>query len=778
MGGKKNISKVLWALLLVFILMAITLVYFLTSRRIPIVQSGLGSSSDLGLFLLINLNIVVLMVLGFLVVKNIIKLVVDWRKKILGSKLRTKLVLSFVGLSFIPTVLLFLIAKGILQTVMQGWFSPQITSAVQSAQTVAKHHYSFLENQLDRQADKLSGKINLLYPQLFSSQGIEDENESQEANTFLASYLESKRKEYGLSEIALVDAENGEVLVKTIDPRFSDNEKSQLPEYNFANIRKTISGNSSVKPEVTMSAEFLRIYHPLGVDSKRKMSLVVTARVDSELTVLLSKVIDDYDEYLQLKTSKRPLQSTYMLTLVGVTLLIVVLAIWIGFYLARSIVVPIQMLAEGTEQISQGNLDYTIPDVGDDELSLLVNSFNKMTGDLRETTDELVSRRHYMETVLASVGVGVVSIDPQHRIATANLAASEMLAFDENISALQGKVFEDVFSSSLSRKLMEMLDELSASQRRVLVENHSVVLKDQSKHLQITATKLIGENSEDLGAVILFDDLSELVSAQKMAAWREVAKRIAHEIKNPLTPIQLSAQRLRKKFGDIEYVENKNSYNDKDRSIIRECTDAIIKQVDTLRTLVNEFSQFARMPKISVSQQNLNQLIEETVKIFRQSNPQITISLNLDQSIGEFQFDREQIGRVLVNLLDNSVFSINEFKGNLYRLGEHSFGSQAMNMENCEEIISSSVEYEGKIEISNTYDGDLGQVSLIFADNGLGIPDRDHAKIFEPYFTTKEGGTGLGLAIVSSIIADHGGFIRVKNNSPRGTIFTIELPFK
>jgi two-component system nitrogen regulation sensor histidine kinase NtrY len=237
-----------------------------------------------------------------------------------------------------------------------------------------------------------------------------------------------------------------------------------------------------------------------------------------------------------------------------------------------------------------------------------------------------------------------------------------------------------------------------------------------------------------MGTVVVFDDLSHLVKAQRMAAWREVARRIAHEIKNPLTPIQLSAQRLRKRY--------LTRFNE-DEKVFDECTGMIIKSVDELKTLVDEFSNFARMPAIQPAANNLNDIIAEALTLYQEAHRSITFSFRPDGSIPVFPLDRDQIKRVLINLLDNAVAAVGE---------------------------------EGNVDLESAYDKELKMATFVVADNGVGIAPEDRARLFEPYFSTKKSGTGLGLAIVNSIISDHHGFIRVKDNIPRGTRFIIELP--
>ena len=281
-----------------------------------------------------------------------------------------------------------------------------------------------------------------------------------------------------------------------------------------------------------------------------------------QLSTALGSVVNAYDDFKELKTYRRPLVSSYFLTLVVITLLIVFAAIWVGFYLARELSIPIGLLAEGTQQVAHGNLKYRIPEIGDDELSVLVRSFNKMTKDLDETTGELESRRRYMETILARVGVGVLTVDTASRLTTCNIAAFDILGIEEGQSVL-GRPFRRFLPEGLSNALVEILDKLYCGTEKLLSASISLDLPQGSKHIQLTVTELVDERQHGIGAVVLLDDLTALVSAQRMAAWQEVARRIAHEIKNPLTPIQLCAERLRRRFGAREFDDDFNSNFDR-----------------------------------------------------------------------------------------------------------------------------------------------------------------------------------------------------------------------
>ncbi len=307
-----------------------------------------------------------------------------------------------------------------------------------------------------------------------------------------------------------------------------------------------------------------------------------------------------------------------------------------------------------------------------------------------------------------------------------------MLQFKGN--QVLGKDFRNVIPKQYQPKIMELLKELFHSEKGTVRQQLTIPIGSEKYTLMINLATLRDNQNRFLGTVVVFDDLTQLFKAQRMAAWREVARRIAHEIKNPLTPIQLSAQRLRRKYLD--------RFNSEDK-VFDECTQMINQQVDELKNLVNEFSNFARMPAIKPSENNLNDVIKDCLTLYREAHKNITFKKVLDENLPVTKFDREQIKRVLINLLENSVSAIDD---------------------------------EGEILLETDYNQELQIISVSVADSGCGIPPEDKSRLFEPYFSTKKTGTGLGLAIVSTIISDHGGYIRVRDNKPQGTIFTIELP--
>jgi len=375
-----------------------------------------------------------------------------------------------------------------------------------------------------------------------------------------------------------------------------------------------------------------------------------------------------------------------------------------------------------------------------------VASFNTMTEDLRtnqralrqtneelqRSNQEIEERRRYMEIVLRNVTAGVISVDRDGVLTTINKSAERL--FNIDTPQVIGRNFKDVLKSDQFDMLKGLLRDMVLSKKDSITRQVTLPIRDTKVTLLFNLTVLRDENGEFLGTVVVFDDLTQLIKAQRMAAWREVARRIAHEIKNPLTPIQLSAQRLRKRYLARFSAEDR---------VFDECTATIIKSVDDMKALVNEFSSFARMPAIQTAPTDLNGIIREAVALFREGHRAITFDILADGRLPLMSLDRDQIKRVFINILDNAVAAVGE---------------------------------EGRIDVESRYNAELKMATITVSDTGHGIAPEDKPRLFEPYFSTKKSGTGLGLAIVNSIITDHHGYIRVRDNQPRGTRFIIELP--
>jgi len=715
-----------------YIILAVAILIVLLTyieTHISSISSNIPVGSNILVFGLININIILLVLLVYLILRNFVKLVFERRRRIMGSRLRTKLVTAFVGLSIVPTLLLFFIAIGFITRSIEGWFGVKIDDSLKESLEVAQGYYKDTSSKALYFARQIGVRIEekgLLTP---------------DRADLLRVYLGERVVENGISTIEVFSAE-GERVGYAIATGVNQN---LVPDIDTAIISNTLKGEERGFIQTAQVGDVVRGVLPIRSKEGGKISgaVVVSYYVPVGLIAKMKEISSAFESYKQLKVLKNPVKASYLMVLLIITLVIVFLATWVGFYLAKGITVPIQGLVEMTHEVASGNLDYRIEGASSDEIGMLVNSFNRMTEDLKaskmrleEVNLNLEERRRYMEIVLRNVTAGVISIDKTGRITTINRAAEEILGIDPG--KVLGRYYKEVLRPKDEEILREMIREMDEIGVETIERQVRIDLKERTITILINLTRLKDEDGNYLGMVVVLDDLTQLLKTQRMMAWREVAQRIAHEIKNPLTPIQLSTQRLRKRYA------HRFQGSLGDGEVFNECTNTIIKQVEELKTLVNEFSSFARMPAANPTTNDLNEIVREAVSLY-QGHRGIEWRCVLDEGMPLCEVDRDQMKRALINLLDNAV---------------------------------QAIDGGGIITVKTHYDRLLRIARLEVIDTGCGIPPEDKAKLFEPYFSTKKTGMGLGLAIVNNIIADHDGFIRVKDNLPRGTRFIIELPIK
>lgn len=692
--------------------MVAALIFF--EVQLPDASPEYALGSNILFFLLINVNIILLGLLVFLVVRNLVKLIVERKRRILGSGLQVRLVLAFVALSLVPSVLLFVIAGGLLTRSFDRWFDAKVESALQGSLEIVQTYYQNSANNAILYARQLSRSI--------SEEGLFDQQRMAELKT----YVQSKQKEYNLGTVELF-LPDGQPFVVAFNDKVPTGVTIK-PEAEF--LTRALRGLEVTGTQAFGDADVIRGGAPVYARDKSIIGVVVVDYfVPKSISKRAAQISQSYEEYKHLSFLKAPAKNSYILTLLLITLVLILAATWCGIYISRGITVPIQKLAEGTHEVAQGNWDYKIESGGDDEIGVLMNSFNHMTGDLKQIKLELERRGKVVQMLLANIAAGVVSVDPAGNITTWNKAAEQMLGVTA-ANAL-GKGYQEVFRADALAGVREIVE--SVQGRQSVEHEVKIPMPQQLLTVMASAATLRDDDGSSLGFMIFLEDITQIQKVQRMEAWREVARRIAHEIKNPLTPIQLSAERLRKRYADM--LQD-------DGAILDKCTTTIIKQVDELKNLVNEFSQFARLPSAQLMSNDLNEVVNEALFLFKEGHNGIDFQFRRGV-IPAVDLDREQIKRVLINLLDNAVAAVNG---------------------------------GGEIKLATDYDPTRGVVTLEVADNGCGLAPELRAKIFEPYFSTKQNGTGLGLTIVSQIIEDHRGYIRALPNEPQGTRFTIELP--
>ncbi len=712
--------------------------YFLISHAAP-----LPTSSNVLIFAVINLNILLILVLSFLVVRNLVKLVFEDRKNLLGAKLRTKLVIAFVSLSLIPTLVLFFVSFQFLRTSLEYWFDVKVERSLNNALTVGKIYYKDQVGELKRVSQALGRAVSMKC--IDESGRISRSCLEDLINP--APLLPGRQALWDmlpLSSVEVLGPALENIYVKTWLPMVGSPPMISAS----AMAQKLTDQDYGVFTSVLENGELLRVVRPLQNTKGQVVAYLCLGRlIPQDMGQLLEEIRSGYEDYRQLKLFQDPIKVTLLITLFLITLLILFVSIWFGFRLARGITEPVQMLADATHRIAQGDLDFSLEVQGRDELSSLVRAFNTMTQDLKEAKRraedasrqllssyaELEHRRRYMEILLQNVTTGVISIDRKGAITTVNRSAEEILSIPA--SKLVGKPYKEILTPAQAEEFEEIRQELLESAKGTLQRPIRLTVGDKTLSLVVNFTVLRDQEDRSLGVVVVFDDLTELERIQRIAAWREVARRIAHEVKNPLTPIKLSAQRLRKKYMD--------KLDTGGQKVLERCTNTIISQVEELRRLVDEFSRFARMPAPRMMLTDLRELADEVISMYREGNPAIEFSIDAHPDLSRIKVDPDQIKRVLVNLVENAV---------------------------------SAMPDGGRVKILITTNDEADQLVLEVCDTGVGIDASDRSRLFEPYFSKRKGGTGLGLAIVNSIISDHNGTITVEENRPKGTRFVIRLP--
>jgi two-component system nitrogen regulation sensor histidine kinase NtrY len=549
----------------------------------------------------------------------------------------------------------------------------------------------------------------------------------------LRSFIDNKREELNVQAIQVIGSD-GPIAQTRVDSLEERALRVSSSELNLA----LVEGMDFTETQRIAEGDLIRGGVPIrGDDGSIAAVVVVDYVVPSVVSEAVRATARTHDEYRQLGVLKQPIVNSYTLTLLLITLVVLLAAIWFAFTFAKGFTVPIQALGEGMTEVAQGNFDHRAEAGGDEEFAPLFDSFNTMAAELQATHSKLDERRSYIENVLRNITAGVLSVDESGLVATLNPAAGSMLNLEPQ--EVRGQPWKVTLSGDELAPLCDLLAEVLSGDADRIERQLELAAGGRTLTAWVTAIRLVDEAGVPRGATLFLEDVSYLLRVERMEAWRDVARRIAHEIKNPLTPIQLSAQRLQKRFG-AELGPEKGA-------VLEECTGTIIGQVEQLKRLVNEFSNFARLPAVQVATNDLGAVVEDALVLFREGHDGIEFDLRIDSELPTVEIDPEAIQRVVVNLLDNAVAATRDV--------EHP-----------------------RIEIAVRYEPKVGFVHLEVADNGAGIPPQTRRRIFEPYFSTKSDGTGLGLAIVATIVAEHRAYVRVRDNRPCGTRFVIDFPVR
>ncbi|HEX5080851.1 MAG TPA: ATP-binding protein, partial [Blastocatellia bacterium] len=678
------------------------------------------------LYALSTLIFLAFVVLLMVLVRNIIKLRRERREMKLGAKFKTRIVTYFISLSLLPVVFLFLATGQLINRSYDKWFGGATSSIVENARGIRDAHILSEQKGLERAAVTLARLL---------ARTPDDE---------IPPTLAAECENQGLFIAQLYDSDGGLVAERS-QIRFETFSEEFQTQWRAAQAMAARGGKGAVLtdqgPEQTMS---LIAAAPVAGAIRKGGAVVIAQQVSPELSGRLKAMKLFESDFVALKGFQRLMKRISFIALALITLLVLFIAFWLALFVARSIADPVQQLAQATERIKSGDLTYRAGVIGDDELAALARSFNEMTAELLENRSRLEQsaselqminaaleeRRRYIETVMQSLSAGVVSLDENRNVTMINEAARRLLRVERD--SAPGVALESLLPEAHREELRKMIVR-AAPLRQVTQEVHFTFADRTKVDAGVTVTALDDPRGRSRGAVIVIEDLTQLIEAQRRAAWSEVARRMAHEIKNPLTPIRLSAERMAKKLLDSRGAENAQSghLNERQAEIVRQCTAMIGAEVATLQRMVDEFSNFARLPKAAMETASLNEVVVNSLKLYDERLNGIRLTAALAPQLPAVMIDCEQIKRALVNLIDNAAEAMSETAG------------------------------ERRITVITREVPERESLELVVADTGPGIPPEDRERIFDPYFSTRKRGTGLGLAIVSRIVAEHQGRIRV-----------------
>jgi nitrogen fixation/metabolism regulation signal transduction histidine kinase len=663
-----------------------------------------------------------LVTLTFVLLRNLLKLYAERRLGVLGSRFRTRMVLGALALSFAPALVMFLFAYGLMNRSIDKWFSGPVTQLHQDTGRMVALISEYAGDNARQEAVEIA-----------AAPETQTAFETADYSGVVREFQRHQPTLQGGFAIALAD---GGAVATWNSPQPWLALRGQLPDLAqvYETPRRWTFGN----------VEYLLAVAPVGTAGK----ILVGIPLPKDFTPTMEQINQKQQEYLVLSRETKRIRGLYMLVLTLLTVLVLFVATWFSLFVAKLVTRPVEALAEATREVSEGHLGHRVEVSAADELGELVASFNRMTAELElsrrkidesslalsETNTELDQRRRHIETILESIPTGVLSLDPEKRVTHSNVAFGRM--FRHHGPPLRGATLDEVFNSEIAADLDHLLRR--ADRMAVVAAQFEIPIGSDKLNASVTVAS-VQHGLQRLGYVIVFEDFSDLLKAQQEAAWREVARRVAHEIKNPLTPIALSADRIRR------HLERGTTPDAASLKVIYGCSETISGAVETVRSLVDEFSSLARFPTAQPRPADVNEIVETALAMFDGRLAGIGVEKQFDPALPQALADPEAIKRAVANLIDNAA-----------------------------EATENSLVRE--IHIATSLSEARDAVEITVADSGPGIGRDVKERLFLPYFSTKKRGTGLGLAIVRRIVEDHHGSIRVEENKPSGAKFVVELP--
>jgi hypothetical protein len=663
--------------------------------------------------------------LTFVLLRNLLKLLSERRGGVLGSRFRTKMVFGALLMSFTPALFMFLFTYLLTNRSIDRWFSQPVQNLREGSEQVATLLLDYAKTNAQAEAQALAG-----------NQRVQRAFDWRDSATINAALQDSIPALQGGFVVAL----RGHVPMAS----------AAVPA-NWERLRDALLDAIGSRRLHWGDLDYM-----IGESDVGKTGMIIVAvPLPASFGTTMTQISESQHAYQQLATNGKALRRMYILLLLLITALVLFAATWLSLFISKLVTRPVAALAEATEELSRGHFSYRVAIAAADELGELVASFNRMAADLEESrakieqsTQELAQanstvehRRRQTEIILENIPTGVLSLDAAGKVRHANQAFSRLLKFREETNSQSSDNFEgaslrDIFGAEISTQLIYLMrkaDRMGTTTSQFELQSGSSKL-----NVAITVASLRIERQR-LGYVLVFEDFTELLRAQKQAAWREVARRVAHEIKNPLTPIALSAERIRR------HLERGAPPDESSLAVIHGCADTIAGAVETVRQLVDEFSTLARFPTAQPRPSEINDIIENALQLFSGRLDGVRIQTDLAPDLPPVLADPDAMRRAIANLVDNAA-----------------------------EALQDSMVKE--IYISTSLVETRDSVEIVIADTGQGISGEVKERLFLPYFSTKKRGTGLGLPIVSRIMQEHSGSIRVEENHPVGARFILELP--
>ena len=670
-------------------------------------NSDFISSETFQLLLKINLAFVVL--LFIFIALQVYRLFKEVKKEVTGSRLTLRLVISYSVMIIVPLMVLYFVSVNFLTKSIESWFNVRVESALESGLNIGQKTLDILRKDVELKSRSISYSLS--------------NSKINEFNPILSDLTEK----FDIYDAMIIDDESQILAISSRDNIEID--------AVFPDEKDLILANTGFHGKIDITQEniiYLKTYQPYFlIDDKiqKKFYLILTQKVPESISQAALSVESVFEDYQALTFSRNSLKVIYQITLSIILFLAILLSISLALYFSRRFTMPLSILSEATQSIAKGNFKKKIPEQGKDELGMLVRSFNIMTTKLETANKTLElnrqrieSSRNFLESIINNMSSGIIVIDPKNNIRLTNKLASKLLGF--NLELLNGQRFNQILEHGSQFEEIVTL----VNKSKINYKEKALILKFKRRILSIQLTEEdVGRNKNK---IIIIDDISEITAAQRNEAWSEVARRLAHEIKNPLTPIQLSAERIDHKFS--------KQLEKKDRAILSDITKTIVNQVDAIKKMVNEFTEYSRSPELTKTEINLVDLINELVNLFQKED--LTINILSSSKKINFMCDEIKIRQVFVNLINNAYEAKKD---------------------------DSTCEIEIRLRKTKS------SMIVNFIDNGSGI--NDDIDIFQPYVTTKKTGTGLGLAVVKKIIDEHDGSISIKNNKLSGA--NVEIQF-